>query len=273
MQSRSCFQSFDLVINSLVSRVIRAGRHPPRAGAGLRGAARGGRARRGVLARLELRVGPSPAVAPAPPLRPSLRASGGSTCLLQPWAPGPAGVGPSRSHLRRPGDPRNKGDEVLLVAHRSSEGSLCITWRVWRDSGISHGVGHLRCISWGQGPRQLQAPSPYFTDERPVSCAPEEFETCGAEGGAGDGAGQAWCAGTLQAPPLALETHSQPRPALLGSRSQARGPSDPVPSTAARQAVGARRRGAGLSGGASSPWACGSSSFPSVADWRFIVRL
>lgn len=32
MQSRSCFQSFDLVINSLVSRVIRAGRHPPRPG-------------------------------------------------------------------------------------------------------------------------------------------------------------------------------------------------------------------------------------------------
>lgn len=79
--------------------------------------------------------------------------------------------------------------------------------------------------------------------------------------------------GPSRPPPLALETHSQPRPALLGSRSQARGPSDPVPSTAARQAVGARRRGAGLSGGASSPWACGSSSFPSVADWRFIVRL
>lgn len=227
MQSRSCFQSFDLVINSLVSRVIRAGRHPPRAGAGLRGAARRGRARQGVLARLELRVGRRPAAAPAPPLRPSLRASGGGTCLLQPWAPGPVGVGPSRSHLRRPGDPGNKGDEVLLVAHRSSEGSLCITWRVWRDSGISHGVGHLRCISWGQGPRQLQAPSPYFTDERPVSCAPEEFEMCGAEGGAGDGAGQAWCAGTPQGPPWLSRLTASPAQPCWGHGPRPGAPQTP----------------------------------------------
>lgn len=272
MQSRSCFQSFDLVINSLVSRVIRAGRHPPRAAPGQACGERPAEGGRGKVSSL----GSSCVSAPAPP-RPQPRHSG---------RPSGRQEAARACYSRGRPAPRASAPRALTcgvqVIPETRETKSC-----WSDAGSLRDLFVSRG-GFGGTAESLTAPAIYAVSpgaRDPVSYRPHHpilqmsalslvpQRSCGAEGGAGDGAGQAWCAGTPQAPPLALETHSQPRPALLGSRSQARGPSDPIPSTAARQAVGARRRGAGLSGGASSPWACGSSSFPSVADWRFIVRL
>lgn len=70
---------------------------------------------------------------------------------------------------------------------------------------------------------------------------------CGAErAGLDVGLDRPGVCGGTQGPSLALEAHGEPCPALLGSRFRARGPSDPVPSTAACQAMGACRRGAGV---------------------------